>query len=250
MNDLYKANRGQTSWKPAVFTLAAIFVLAIAIFAFNTKGVSLTGNAVKTNIQEQSPSTLSAKELMANGPVLGSSSAPVTIVEFTDAQCPFCRKGEATISQIMTDYSGKVKLVTRDFPLSQIHPSAMPAAIALRCVRDMGGDAGFYAFKAKILAEQNKRDGGSADSPVTKTVTFTNDDLISWAKELNFDIKSCLSSNKYDSAIQKDLSDGQAAGVQGTPAFFVIDKNGKSTFLSGAQPYSAFKTALDNALKA
>lgn len=232
------------SWKYAFIALVGVLIIAAAILVFN-KG-SVTGNVVNTG----NTGTVSAKALMDDDAVLGSANAPVTIVQFTDWQCPFCRRFETdTFAQIKQNYidTGKVKFVTRDFPLESIHPGALPAALAGECVQEEAGDEAYYAYKQKVTEEQNKLDSGIA-GPVTKTIPITNQDLINWAQALGYDISDCLTSQTYLSEVRKDLSDGQAAGVRGTPAFLIINKAGTSTLLSGAQPYSAFQTALETAL--
>lgn len=234
-----------SSWKYAFIALVGILIIAGAILFFN-KG-SVTGNVVNNG----NAGSISAKALIDDDAVLGSANAPVTIVQFTDWQCPFCRRFETdTFNQLKENYidTGKVKFVTRDFPLESIHPGALPAALAAECVKAEGGSSAYYAFKQKVTEEQNLRDSGSATGAVTKTVTFSNEDLSSWAQTLGYDIASCLESQTYAAEVRKDLSDGQAAGVRGTPAFLIINKKGTSTLLSGAQPFSAFKTELDKAL--
>ena len=175
------------------------------------------------------PSVDMAK-LVDDDPMKGQKSAPVTIVEFSDFQCPFCARFYTdTLTQIQKDYidTGKVKIVYRDFPLS-FHTNAQPAAEAAECADDQGK---FWQFHDKLFENQQALSG---------------DNYKLWAKELGLDTKKfndCVDSNKYASEVQKDMTDGQAAGVSGTPAFFV---NGQ--FLSGAQPYAAFKSAIDAAL--
>lgn len=171
----------------------------------------------------------------------GRKDAPVTIVEFSDYQCPFCRKfWTDTYSQLKKNYidTGKVQLVFRDFPLS-FHPMAEPSARAAECVREKGGDAAYFRFHDKIFSEQNKLDGGTVQS----TVTYTENDLKKWAKAVGYDISSCLDSGKYADEVAQDQTDGQSYGVQGTPAFFV---NGK--LISGAVPYAQFQAAIEEAL--
>ena len=175
---------------------------------------------------------------IGESPVKGKENAPVTIVEFSDYQCPYCgRFFEETLPSIQKNYidTGKVKLVYRDFPLG-FHPMAIPSAQAANCARETGGDSAYFKMHDKIFAEQNKLDGGS----VSSTVQFTTEDIKKWAKDIGYDIGSCLDSDKYASEIQKDQQDGQSYGVQGTPAFFI---NGQ--LVSGAQPYQAFKQIID-----
>ena len=190
--------------------------------------------------------------------VLGDSNAEVTIIEFSDYQCPFCRKfWTETYPELKSQYvdTGKAKIIFRDLPLdtncnrnlgNQLHPMACKSAEAAECVREKAGDLGYWKFHDKMFSEQNILDSGSASASVTKTVTYTDDDLKKWAKDLGYEISSCLDSGKYKSEIMKDISDAGLAGGSGTP-YFVIKKSGeeKGTALSGAQPLSAFKAVID-----
>jgi protein-disulfide isomerase len=235
--------RKDALWKYSTFMLLAIVI--IGGFIYFGKDSPTTGDVANNPGQPLPPAQ--AEVTVDNDAVLGSSSAPVTIIEFSDYQCPFCRKfWTETLPSIKREYidAGKVKLVFRDFPLSSIHPAAEAAAMAAECVREVGkGDAAYYKYHDKIFQEGNILDSGSPSGPVTKTAQFGPTELKKWAKDLGYNIDSCLDSQKYKSEIQKDLSDGASSGVQGTPAFFV---NGQ--LLSGAQPFSAFKQAIDAAL--
>jgi len=227
-------------WKYATVILAVVVIL---LLVFNLGGNSSTNTAnVGNNVVPSVPSKVTVN--LDGDAVLGNNDAPVTIVEFSDYQCPFCRKfWVETLPLIEENYiaTGKVRFIYKDFPLSSIHPSAQIAAEAAECARDVAGDdATYYKMHDKIFSEQNILDGGSSKSAVTKTVVFTADDLVSWAESLGYDIQSCLSSGKFADEVQEDLSDGIASGAQGTP-YFVI--NGK--VLSGAQPFSAFKAVID-----
>ncbi|MEK6843868.1 MAG: DsbA family protein [Nanoarchaeota archaeon] len=229
-------------WKYSTFLLAAILI--VGAFVFFTKGDSNspTGRVID-NSGQQLPGQKAASVSIDDDAVLGDKNAPVEIIEFSDYQCPFCRKfWTETFSQIKKDYidTGKVKFVYRDFPLESIHPAALPAAIAAECAREKGGDKAYFEMHDKIFSEGNILDSGTANGPVTKTAQFGNAELKKWAKDLGYDISSCLDNKKYEQEVSKDMADGSAAGVSGTPAFFV---NGK--LLSGAQPYSAFKQAIE-----
>lgn len=171
--------------------------------------------------------------------VLGDPNAPVTLIEFSDFQCPFCRKFyNETLPQIKKDYilTGKAKLVYRDFPLTQIHPGATPAAEGAECAKEQGK---FWEMHDAIFDEQNKLGSG--------TVQFTADDVKKWAANIGLNtskFNQCLDSGKYRQEVEKDLADGSAAGVNGTPATFI---NGR--LVSGAQPFAAFKAIIDEELK-
>jgi protein-disulfide isomerase len=231
-------------WKYSTFVLLAVLIVG-AFFFFTGKGVP-TGNVIANNPSAgnnlPSPSPQAVQVSADDDAVLGDKDAPVTIIEFSDYQCPFCRKFWAeTLPSIKKDYidTGKVKLVYRDFPLS-FHPMAQASAEAANCAREKGGDEGYYKMHDKIFQEQMTLDGGTVQS----TVTYTESDLKTWAKDIGYNIDSCLDSGKYANEVQKDFTDGGNSGVQGTPGFFV---NGKP--LSGAQPYSTFKQVIDAELQ-
>lgn len=173
------------------------------------------------------------------GAVLGSKDAAVTIVEFSDFQCPYCEKFYSGAYQdIKKNYidTGKVKLVFRNFPLDG-HPGAYPAALAAECARDQGGDEMFFKMH-NILFENQGVLGGAADAVKTA--------LLGFAKELGVDATKytkCVESDKFKDQINADLAAAQKAGIGGTPSFIV---NG--TVLVGAQPYETFQQTIDEAL--
>jgi len=161
---------------------------------------------------------------------LGNANAPVKIVEFSDYQCPFCARFYSdTLPDLKKNFidTGKAKFVYRDFPLS-FHKEAQKAAEATECAEEQGK---FWEMHDKIFENQG---------------AIGVDSLKTYASELGLDtnqFNSCLDSGKYASEVQKDFSDGKAAGVSGTPTFFV---NGKK--LVGAQPYEAFEQIINQEL--
>lgn len=171
---------------------------------------------------------------------LGDADAPVTLVEFSDFQCPYCRSFyNETFSQIKEQYvdTGKVKFVYRDFPLS-FHDGAVPAALAAECARDQGGDDIFFAMHDLIFEGQNELGDG--------TVKIPNESLMSYAEELSLDMnefKDCFESEKYIEEISDDFNEGQRIGITGTPGFVL-----EGELISGAQPFSVFSSAIDKAL--
>ncbi len=175
----------------------------------------------------------------ADAPVKGDVNAEITIVEFSDYQCPFCGKFYSeTLGQIDTNYikTGKVKLVYLDFPLNSIHPEAQKAAEAARCVGEQKGKEGYYKMHNKLFESQTQ---------------LSIDNYKKWARELGasgsaFD--TCLDSGKYASAINANLAYGSQLGVSGTPAFFIGGEEIGYTSVSGAQPYSVFQQIIDSQL--
>ncbi|MDY7229730.1 DsbA family protein [Hyalangium rubrum] len=167
-------------------------------------------------------------EVAAIGPAKGPEGAPITIVEFSDFQCPFCSKANASVNEVLKSYEGKVRLVFRHFPLS-FHAEAPKAAEASLCAQDQNK---FWEYHDKLFANQQ---------------ALKVDDLKKHAVDLGLDaarFNECLDSGKKAELVKKDMADGEKVGVTGTPAFFI---NGVA--LSGAVPAEEFKSIIDAELK-
>jgi protein-disulfide isomerase len=163
----------------------------------------------------------------AGHPQRGPADAPVTIIEFSDFQCPYCKRAEPIINEVREKYGDKVKLVYMDFPLS-FHEHAMGAATAARCAADQGK---FWEYHDQLFENQSKLDPN---------------DLKATAKKVGLDetkFDQCLASDKVKDEINADVEQGHNLGVDGTPAFFI---NGRP--LSGAQPATAFSQVIDEEL--
>jgi protein-disulfide isomerase len=173
------------------------------------------------------PPEAPAVEVAATGPAKGPANAPVTIVEFSDFQCPFCSRANATVDQVMKAYGDKVRLVFRDYPLP-FHENAQKAAEASHCAEEQGK---FWEMYDKLFSNQQ---------------ALKVEDLKKYAGQLGLDQKKfdeCLDSGKMAAAVKKNADDGAEAGVEGTPAFFI---NGH--LISGAQPFEEFKRVIDKEL--
>jgi len=229
-----------TLWQVISGVLALVLVLSIFTggFGFGNKNGNPTGGTVvnpPSAGNQPSVPTGPVDVSAAGNPQLGKDDAPVTVIEFSDFQCPFCQRfRQETFDQIKTNYidTGKVKFVYRDFPLSSIHPFAQKAAEAAECANDEGK---FWEYHDLLFEKQ--QEWASADESKFKD----------YAKDINLDpgkFDKCLDDDKYADEVKKDFQDGAQAGVQGTPSFFI---NGKQ--LSGAQPYPAFQAAIDAELK-
>lgn len=175
-----------------------------------------------------------------NEPTIGDEDAPVTIIEFTDYQCPFCKKyGKEAFPKIKEEYidTGKVKYVFKDFPVPSLgHDNAVKMAKAANCA----GEQGMYVeMHDKLFEEQNKI------SP-QRTAKFDASKIDTWAQEIGLNMEeynSCMSKSSVEDEINADLSEGKNGGVQGTPTFFI---NGEK--LVGAQPFTRFQDKIESAL--
>ncbi len=247
---------------PTPYTIllgSVIISLAIlmngGIIRFKGSATKTTNNAAQAPTQpsQQAPqaaapeNTGPVKVTLDDDPVMGDKNAPVTLVEFSDYECPFCKRHfDQTLPQLKKDYidTGKVKVVYRDFPLSFHDPMATTEAIAANCAREQGGDTAYFKFHDEIFKRTTSNGNGLNKDKLYQIAT---DNALN---EANF--KSCLDSEKYKDEVTKDIADGSKFGVSGTPGFFIgksADKEISGTPLVGAQPYAAFKTIIDQQLK-
>ncbi len=158
----------------------------------------------------------------------GDPKAPITIVEFADFQCPYCKQTEATLNDLLKKYPGQVNLSFRDFPLGSIHANAQKASEAARCA---GKQNKYWQFHDALFASQAALDEAGLN-------------VIAQNLALNVPaFQSCVASGEYKTQVSRDLEDGKKAGISSTPGFFV---NG--VFLSGAQPETAFQKVIDDQL--
>jgi len=163
----------------------------------------------------------------AGHPSMGAAAAPITIVEFGDFQCPFCRAAENSLNQVRQKYGDKVRVVYLDFPLG-FHPHAMDAARAAGCAGDQDK---FWQFHDALFLDQKQLDPAGLKQTAAKVGLDAN----------KFD--KCFASDKHDAAIRQDVAEGNSLGVTGTPTFFI---NGRQ--LVGAQPPPKFSEMIDEEL--
>lgn len=233
----------QIGWSSLLFVVG---LLALGIF--------VGYQTAKATYWEQKEELLSAGSLgvvpsptpgvykVGNGhlPVLGKSDAKVTIVEFSDLQCLFCRRfWKDTLPQIKKDYidKGLVKFAFRQYPLPpEMHPAARPLAEAAECANEQNK---FWEFHD--IAFQKQEDQGEG------TIAISDADISTWAGELGLDMaqfNSCFTSKKYSAKIDEDMAEGAKINVNSTPTSYV---NGQ--IVVGALPYASFKTIIDQQLK-
>jgi len=227
-----------TLWKISTFVFAALFVISIFTGGFRSSGNgTITGGGGGVRELPSIPTgiaSVSAEDYVDDDPFIGNKNAPITMIEFSDFQCPFCKRfREQTFDQLKAQYidTGKVKFVYRDFPLHSIHPMAGKAAEAGECADDQGK---FWEYHDKIFEGQSV--WASSGVSVFKQ----------YAQELGLDSKKfndCLDSGKYKNEVEKDLSDATKTGGQGTPYFLIGNQP-----VSGAQPFSAFQQAIESQL--
>lgn len=225
----------QTFTFRATHFYAVLVVVAFSIgvmFGYQVRGQTPGGAAVGP-IAEAPVATAAPQyvryDIPTEGfPSLGPSDAPITLVEFGDFQCPFCRQWEQqTYQPLLAAYPGKIRVVFRDFPLTSIHPNAMPAAEAAQCAKEQNA---FWPYHDKLFSSENLGD----------------DIYKQYAQDLGLDMtrfEDCVTNHKYAQAIQDDSDFATNLGINSTPTFFI---NGLAVV--GAQPLSVFKQVIDKEL--
>jgi protein-disulfide isomerase len=217
---------------------------AIQALAESVKAMQKDLQDIKTLLQQgRQPSEPQNVVLdVGNNPSRGVPTAKLTMVEFTDYQCPFCsRYVRETYPQIEKEYitTGKLKYVLMDLPLESIHKHAFKAAEVAHCAGDQGK---YWEMHDQLFSNQKTIDSWSAHAEAVGL------------DSTRFD--SCLASGKYSAEIRGDITQAQRAGVAGTPGFFLAITEPGSTrvksvkFLRGAQPFAAFKAEIDRLLEA
>ncbi len=192
---------------------------------------------------------------VGSAPIRGKADAPVTVVIFSDFQCPFCGRVEPTLAQVEKTYGDKVRIVWKDNPLP-FHPRAEPAGELAREARAQKGDKGFWAahdlmFKKDCAGKADAADKQSCESGGGKwtdnQVNLKDEDLLGYAKELQLDVdkvKSAINDHKYKADLAADTELADDLQANGTPHFFI---NGRR--LVGAQPFDKFKAVIDEEIK-
>lgn len=196
-----------------------------------TPAAQTTAQSTSTPVWAQGGNPTAAQRYnipVGNLPAFGPADAPITIIEFSDFECPFCHKWFAeTWSLLVKTYPGKLRLYYRDFPLISIHPNAVPAAIAARCANEQNQ---FWAFHDKVYS----------------STAYGNSTYEAYAAAVGIDVtkfKACVAAKTYEKDVNADLEFGSSLGIRGTPTFFI---NGIP--LVGAQPFSAFQKIIDQEL--
>lgn len=228
--------------KKSSLTVPAAIVIASLLL-----GVSHVLYAVILNTKNTGPVTMfSGAPVSENDYPTGNKKSDIVIVEYSDTECPFCARLHPTMSQIQSEYEDRVSFVYRHFPLTQIHPNAYAEAQAIECVGKQLGSQKRRDYIDQIFAYKIKNN----------SMTLLKNGKEELAKNLGVDIKefsSCLSGVESSARVSDSIQDGVKAGVSGTPATFILKRDGDEyevfAFIEGAREYEYFKAAIDGALK-
>ena len=229
IEDFYQANKARIRGdEAATRQKIRVFLQQQKLTAQRELFVQSLRSQGKVVVHLQPPPVIRVDVAVDSAPVRGATEAPVTLVEFSDFECPFCKQTQATLKQLLDRYPGKLRLAYRDFPLETVHPQARRAAEATRCARDQGK---FWDYHDILFTEAPK---------------LAPDDLKRYAAQVGLDVikfEDCLAHGVHKAAVQQDIDDGNRLGITGTPAFFI---NGRP--LQGAQPLEAFTRLIEDEL--
>ncbi|MDP3900954.1 MAG: DsbA family protein [bacterium] len=224
---------------PEFYTPIAVIVgsliISLSIFLAGGVGTTIAPAVADTGTGSLLPSgTKVSLEVTDQDHIRGNSSAEVTIIEYSDLECPFCKQFHPTMQQVLSEYGDKVRWVYRHFPLDQIHSRADKEAEAAECAGEQGGNEGFWQYVDRVF--EVTPSNNNLDPALLPQV----------AEDLGLNrsaFETCLSSGKYAQHVEDDYQSGVTAGVTGTPGSFV---NG--TIVRGALPFDQLKTIIDQEL--
>lgn len=196
---------------------------------------AVAGNQAAPTGEQVFPSADNVPKVTAADHLRGKTNASITLVEYSDLECPFCKRFHPTMQKILADYKGQVNWVYRHYPLP-FHANGNPAALGAECAADQGGNDLFWEYVDGIFAE----------------ASLTADTITAVAQKVGLDktkFDTCFQSKKYQKVIDEQLAGGQQAGINGTPGTVLINnKTGKTQLIVGALPYEEIKKTIDAAL--
>ncbi len=249
-----KPKKGRAlSWLDAVFgrtSMAVAVVFIIGFFVF--LGISYDDNA-KTNLEKYGVNAPVADTVSAPSSndiqiepvtdldwVKGNRNAKISIIEFSDTECPFCKKLHMTMQRVIDEYGDQVNWVYRHFPISSSHPKAPRESEAVECAGELAGNDGFWAYLDRLF-EITPSNNGLEDSQLPEIARYVG---------LNVDdFNECLNSGKYAKKVQDHVRQAVAAGGEGTPYSVIITPGGQKVSLYGAVPFEQFRSMLEPLLQ-
>lgn len=257
MSEIVTTKANALSGKLVPILTAALIVAAFLVGSLYTKVQILEkgGVQVQESSNNQQPAVAAQPQQPTTGvasvdddPVLGDKNAPVTMIEFSDYECPFCKRHfDETLPQLIKTYvdTGKVKIVYRDLPLSFHDPMATKEAIAANCARKQGGDSKYFQYHDEIFTRTISNGNGLSESDLTTIATAVGLNVTSF--------NSCLEDPTQEEEVKKDVADAGKAGATGTPSFVIgkttSDGNIDGDLVVGAQPFAAFQAVIDPMLQ-
>lgn len=223
---------------PIAIVIAGVLIAGAIFLGLRSNNPSTAGTAQQPQQVAQATGDLKQmKAIASDDHIRGNPNAPVKIVEYSDMECPFCKRFHETMKQVSTEYGDQVAWVYRHFPLDQLHSKARKEAVATECAAEQGGNTAFWKYMDRWFELTPSNNQTDIDTVLPQI-----------AREIGLDttkFATCLASKKYDAHIEENVQNATATGGNGTPWSIVVGKNGKQYPLSGAQPLEAVKQLID-----
>lgn len=216
----------------------AIIIVGVLIAG----AIFFRGESPANNNLAQERENLPAGEIRPIGPdehIFGNQKAEIVIVEYSDTECPFCKRFHDTMHQVIDSTDGNVAWVYRHFPIAQLHPEAFKQSLATECAWEQGGNETFWTYIDELYRRTPSNNGLQA-SELSKIATDIGLNLA------QFD--ECLTSEKYADKVRADMEDGNKMGISGTPSSIILKKGEIVDVIPGAQPYEAVMEKINNLL--
>lgn len=222
---------------PIAIVIAGALIAGAMIYNGDRNTVANAGSesGQKGSLDQMIPVT-------AEDHIRGNADAPVKIVEYSDTECPFCKRFHTTMQEVMNEYgsTGKVAWVYRHFPIDQLHSKARKEAVATECAAELGGNDKFWAYLDRLM-EITPANNGLDPAELPKIAQYVSLNVTKF--------NECLSSDRYVKKIEEHVQNAVDTGGQGTPWSIVVGKDDKKYPLSGAQPYASVKQLVELALQ-
>lgn len=220
---------------PASIMIAALLISVSLVYNAGKQPSDKTGEPVNPvgNVDNNQPVNAlenNVKPVTSADHIWGNPDAPVKIVEFSDLECPFCKRFHYTLKEVVEKYDGKVAWVYRHSPIDGLHPKARKEAEATECAAELGGNTKFWAYMDRLM-ELTPANNGLDPALLPKIATDVGLDKAKF--------EACLSSGKYAAKVAEHLADAENSGGGGTPYSIVISPSGKKTVIPGALPLTS-----------
>ncbi len=239
----YMENRKKHDWLlPISILVAAILISFAFVYSVGSRDAQTPASLENATGVSQGTSTLPAiSPVSADDHILGSSTAKIIVVEYTDLECPFCKEFHNTMQQVLSAYGSDVALVFRNFPIAELHSKAPNEAQAAECAATLGGNDVFWAYVNRLFDTTPSNNGlDPAELPTIAQYVGLN---------VN-DFNTCLSSNETAPRVNADIKEGDAVGIQniGTPYSVVFVNGVETAVIPGAYTFDMLKPAFDKLL--
>lgn len=227
---------------PIAIVISGILISASIYATGGIKIIGAEGVGAGANLPEAAQKEIVVIPADKTDHIVGKLGADVTIITYTDLECPFCKRFHTTMGQVMDNYraGGRVAWVYRMMPLDMLHSKARTEAEATECANILGGNVKFWEYTNKLLSYTTSNDG--LDLALLPQI----------ATEIGLDanaFNTCMAGSKGKDAVKKAESGAVAAGAQGTPYSVIMTKDGKKVPIDGAMPFESVKAAIDALLK-